>query len=69
MKNINTYKTEKKKQLYAADLPLIKLCDHFILLLGFELVIMKQTQDSTFCCRLDITTSVHFHMVHFQVLK
>lgn len=67
---LNTYSIKlKQQQLHAADLPFIKLCHDFILLLGFVLVILKQTQNGTFCCRLGVTTGIHLHMFHFQVLK
>lgn len=56
-------------QLSAVNLPSMQLCCHFGLLLGFELVILKQTQNSTFCCWLGVTTGVHLHMIHLQVLE
>lgn len=55
--------------LSLSDLPAVKLRCYFGLLLGFELVILKQSQNGTFCCWLGITTAVHLHVAHLQVLK
>lgn len=45
--------------------PSMQLSGNFGLLLGFKLIIMKQTQHSTFCCWLCVPARIHLHMLYF----